>query len=241
MRRLAATPWPSSRSSACSVTSRRAPVLLPWADQCRRCCDLVPRPGVRQRPGRRAPRRPRARRAATNGVAGGRTRPPPLDPAGRRPPQLPGVHPRGQPRLRPRQTQPAFSFGHGLGYSTWDYLDLTAPPRLDPTRDAVMTVRLRNTGTRPGREVVQVYASAPDSAVERPARWLVGFAGASADPGQEVTVQVTVPARSLAHWDGQTHTWTIEQGRLRLAVGPPTATNASPSRSRPAPEAPLSW
>src|SRR5215211_7094028 len=105
------------------------------------------------------------------------------------------------------QTQPAFSFGHGLGYTTWAYLDVTAPSSLDPTHDAVVTVRLRNTGTRPGREVVQVYASRPDSAVERPARWLVGFAGASADPGQEVTVEVTVPARSLAHWDGETHAW----------------------------------
>ena len=38
--------------------------------------------------------------------------------------------------------------------------------------------------------------------------------------GQEVTVEVTVPARDLAHWDGETHAWTIEQGRFRLAVGP---------------------
>jgi hypothetical protein len=117
-------------------------------------------------------------------------------------------------------TRPAYPFGHGLGYTTWDYLDLAAPPRLDPTDDAVVQVRLRNTGTRPGREVVQVYASRPDSAVERPARWLVGFAAATADPGQEVTVQVTVPARSLAHWDAGTHAWAVEPGRVRLAAGP---------------------
>jgi len=56
-------------------------------------------------------------------------------------------------------------------------------------------VRLRNTGGRRGREVVQVYASRPDSALERPVRWLAGFAAAEADPGEEVAVTVTVPIR----------------------------------------------
>jgi hypothetical protein len=37
--------------------------------------------------------------------------------------------------------------------------------------------------------------------------------------GQEVTVEVTVPARSLALWDGETHAWTIEQGVFRLIIG----------------------
>jgi beta-glucosidase len=116
-------------------------------------------------------------------------------------------------------TRPAFPFGHGLGYTTWEYLEVTAPPRLDPAGHAVVAVRVRNTGTRPGREVVQVYASRPDSAVERPTRWLAGFAVVDADPGQEVTVDVTVPARGLAHWDVGSHAWTIEQGSFHLAVG----------------------
>jgi beta-glucosidase len=115
-------------------------------------------------------------------------------------------------------TRPAFPFGHGLGYTTWDYLDVT-PPRLDPDGNAVVTVQVRNTGTRPGREVVQVYASRPASAVERPTRWLAGFATAIASAGQEVTVDVTIPARSLAHWDVGSHAWTIEQGSFHLAVG----------------------
>jgi beta-glucosidase len=83
----------------------------------------------------------------------------------------------------------------------------------------VVTVRVRNTGTRPGREVVQVYASRPDSAVERPTRWLAGFAAATANPAQEATVEVTVPVRSLAHWDGESHAWTIEEGVFHLAIG----------------------
>jgi beta-glucosidase len=115
--------------------------------------------------------------------------------------------------------RPAFPFGHGLGYTTWEYLDVTLPPQADPDADAVVAVRVRNTGTRPGREVVQVYASRPDSAVERPARWLAGFAAVTAGPGQEVTAEVPVPARSLAHWDVESSAWTTEPGTFHLAVG----------------------
>jgi beta-glucosidase len=62
-----------------------------------------------------------------------------------------------------------------------------------------LRVRLKNTATRPGREVVQVYASRPDSAVPRPRRWLVGFAAAAAAAGEERTVPVVVPPRALQH------------------------------------------
>jgi beta-glucosidase len=115
--------------------------------------------------------------------------------------------------------QPAFYLGHGLGYTTWEYLDVTAPSHLDPDGEATVHVRVRNTGTRPGREVVQVYASRPDSVVERPARWLVAFAVVDAGPAQEVVVGVSVPARRLAHWDTDSHAWTVEQGSFHLAVG----------------------
>jgi Fibronectin type III-like domain len=117
------------------------------------------------------------------------------------------------------RTRPELPFGHGLGYTTWEYLDVTVPPHVDPDGDAVASVRVRNTGTRPGREVVQVYASRPDSAVERPIRWLAGFATVTAGPGQEVTAEMTVPACGLAHWDGESHAWTIEHGSFHLAVG----------------------
>src|SRR3712207_7146357 len=51
------------------------------------------------------------------------------------------------------------------------------------------------------REVVQLYASRPDSGIERPVRWLAGFAVVDAGPGESVTADVVVAARSLQHWD----------------------------------------
>ncbi len=102
-----------------------------------------------------------------------------------------------------------YVFGHGLGYTTWEYVSLEAG-------DGAAAVRVRNTGERPGREVVQIYASRPDSAVDRPARWLVGFATVDADPGEEVAVTVPIARRALEHWDGG---WRLEPGEFALAAG----------------------
>jgi beta-glucosidase len=112
-------------------------------------------------------------------------------------------------------TEPAYWFGHGLGYTTWDVVAIDAPTQADGNGFGV-SVRLRNTGSRPGKQVVQVYASRPGSAVERPQRWLAGFAVVTAEPGQVVDVPVEIHARTLRHWDGG---WVVEPGDLTLSVG----------------------
>ena len=106
-----------------------------------------------------------------------------------------------------------YVFGHGLGYTTWEYVSLQAG-------EGQAVVRVRNTGKRPGREVVQVYASRPGSAIDRPERWLAGFATVDAAPGEEVTVTVPIARRALEHWDGG---WQLEPGTFTLAAGPSLA------------------
>ena len=112
--------------------------------------------------------------------------------------------------------RPRYWLGHGLGYTTWDYGAVEALPLADGAR---VTVRVRNTGQRRGREVVQVYASRPDSGVERPVRWLVGYAAVTAEPGVEEIVTVAVPARLFAHWDLASGGWAVEPGAFQLCVG----------------------
>jgi beta-glucosidase len=115
--------------------------------------------------------------------------------------------------------EPRFRFGHGLGYTTWDYLsaDIAGTGGDGGT---TVTVRVRNSGPRRGREVVQVYAGRPGSAVERPVRWLVGSAVVEAEPGAEAEATVSVPARAFQYWDTTAHRWTDEPGTFRLHVGP---------------------
>ncbi|RAX46210.1 glycosyl hydrolase [Arthrobacter sp. AQ5-06] len=117
-------------------------------------------------------------------------------------------------------TASAYEFGHGLGYTTWSFDDLSVEtvnngPRPADTAFEVQ-VTVRNTGMRAGKQVVQVYAEFVDSAVDRPVRWLVGFAPIWAEAGASATATVKLAARSLAYWqDG----WQYEPGQYTLSVG----------------------
>jgi beta-glucosidase len=120
--------------------------------------------------------------------------------------------------------EPLYPFGHGTGYTTWSYESIAVSgdgAGAVGSPGAAVRVRVRNTGTRRGREVVQVYASRRDSAVERPVKWLAGFAAVDADPGETVSAEISIPARAFQHWSGQG--WALEPGPFVLAAGPSSA------------------
>jgi beta-glucosidase len=127
-------------------------------------------------------------------------------------------------------TAPRFPFGHGLGYTSWDYESLTGTDRhLAPGDDLVLRVTVRNTGQRPGREVVQAYVSGAPAGRGRPVRVLGAFSGAVVAPGEAAEVTLLVPARMFAVFDEQAGRWawpaaefTVQAGRssrdLRLSA-----------------------
>ncbi|NML49287.1 glycosyl hydrolase [Streptomyces sp. R302] len=104
---------------------------------------------------------------------------------------------------------PAYPFGHGLGYTTWSYDSVTATPES-------VTVRLTNTGDRPGRETVQLYLAPVADTVERPARRLAAFAGVEAAPGETVETVIGLPRRAFEIWDEEKHAWTLVPGRYEV-------------------------
>ncbi|MEV6861911.1 glycoside hydrolase family 3 C-terminal domain-containing protein [Streptosporangium subroseum] len=116
-------------------------------------------------------------------------------------------------------TPPAYWFGHGLGYTSWSYESLSVPPDAVPGEPFSVRVRLRNTGERAGREVVQVYLSRPETGVIRPARWLAGYATVDAGPGEVVDVTVDIPARAFQHWSAGHRTWRAEEGAFTVLAG----------------------
>ncbi len=116
-------------------------------------------------------------------------------------------------------TTPLFPFGHGLGYTSWSYESLAAgPPVLAAGADLTIAVTLRNTGDRPGREVVQAYVAGP-AADGRPVRVLGAFGSAVAGPGETAQVTVTIPARVFGRYDEQAARWTWPSGEFTIAVG----------------------
>ncbi|MBB3038764.1 beta-glucosidase family protein [Hoyosella altamirensis] len=107
---------------------------------------------------------------------------------------------------------PRYPFGFGLGYTEWAYDEMSVDERC-------AYVRVRNAGARAGREVVQVYASRPDGQVERPPRWLVGFAVVDAAAGETKEVAVQLAPRAFEHWDTDAGRWSVEPGTFVLHAG----------------------
>jgi beta-glucosidase len=110
---------------------------------------------------------------------------------------------------------PAYEFGYGLGYTSWEIQDFSAPAEVDPGADFEVTVTLKNTGDRAGSDVVQIYASRPDSSISRPALWLGGFDRVSAEAGDTVSVTLTIKGRAFADWASG---WNYEPGAFTLSA-----------------------
>ncbi|MET7568666.1 glycoside hydrolase family 3 C-terminal domain-containing protein [Streptomyces sp. NPDC005492] len=111
---------------------------------------------------------------------------------------------------------PSYGFGHGLGYTEWTYEGIVVESTAEGTS---VTVRVTNSGARHGREVVQVYVAPADADPERPARWLAGFAGVEAGPGDSVDVIVELPHRAFEIWDETTNGWAVVKGSYEIHAG----------------------
>ena len=112
---------------------------------------------------------------------------------------------------------PAFPFGHGLGYSRVEPTTISTPASVAPSDgDFTVTVDVANGGARAGKQVVQVYAERADSSIERPVRWLVGFAPVLVDARTTASVGIRIPVRAFAHWD---EGWKYEPGAFTLRIG----------------------
>jgi beta-glucosidase len=115
--------------------------------------------------------------------------------------------------------QPAFPFGFGLSYTTFAYDSLRIVPDTI-SRDGRVTIsfRLRNTGTRVGEEVPQLYLRDVLASVARPVLELKGFTRVRLAPGEARTVTFTVDARELRFLDASGR-WVVEPGTTRVLIG----------------------
>ena len=112
------------------------------------------------------------------------------------------------------ELEPAYCFGHGLGYTSFEYEEL----QVEPTGTSVdVTVRVRNRGERRGGEVVQLYVSAEDPT--RPRRELRAFQRIELEAGAEGEVTLTLGERAFSGWDTDTERFELLPGRHEIAVG----------------------
>jgi beta-xylosidase len=162
---------------------------------------------------------------AIAGVLSGR-----VNPSGRLPVSVPS-HPGAQPgtylaaplarknRVSNIDPSAAFPFGHGLGYTSFEWFDAGASQLPVPTDGAAtLALAIKNVGSRAGTEVVQLYLHDPSASVVRPVQRLIGYTRVDLEAGAETTVSVTVPA-DLAAFTGRAGTRIVETGEIVLGFG----------------------
>jgi beta-glucosidase len=116
--------------------------------------------------------------------------------------------------------EPEFCFGHGLGYTDFAYEAMTlSHSTVDGDAALTVAVRLRNTGSRSGKEVVQLFVAPPRSVTPRAPKELKCFAPVHLGPGAAGTVEFELDERAFAHWDAAAGAWTVLPGAYELQAG----------------------
>jgi len=112
---------------------------------------------------------------------------------------------------------PAYWFGHGLSYGSFAWDGLTASGT-EFDRELTLSLTVRNTGDRPGADVVQLYLHDPVASVVRPVRRLIAYQRVELAAGASATVSFRVPA-DLVSFTGRDGTRIVEPGRLDFEFG----------------------
>ena len=112
--------------------------------------------------------------------------------------------------------KPLFAFGHGLSYTTFEYGEAKCRKS---NKGFKVTVNVTNTGSREGKEIVQLYIGDHESSLERPVKELKGFKKVSLAPGETKTVTFEIEKNMLKYYDPAQKGWVLENGKFTAYVG----------------------
>ena len=116
-------------------------------------------------------------------------------------------------------TDPLFPFGYGLSYTQFEYSDLRIDQKELRATDTIrLSVKIENTGSVTGKEVVQVYLHDKISSVTTPVKVLKGFKKTEVNPKEINTLSFSIPCRELGIWDKDMN-YVIEPGEFDIMIG----------------------
>ncbi|MEG1408981.1 MAG: glycoside hydrolase family 3 C-terminal domain-containing protein [Terrisporobacter sp.] len=113
-----------------------------------------------------------------------------------------------------------FPFGYGLSYTNFEYSNLKVDKKeINDTEKLSVTVKVKNTGDRFGKEIVQLYVRDVKSNVIRPEKELKGFEKIGLKPGEEKEVHFELNKRSFAYYNIDIKDWYVESGEFEILIG----------------------
>ncbi|RVT75731.1 beta-glucosidase [Flavobacterium sufflavum] len=115
--------------------------------------------------------------------------------------------------------KPSYEFGYGLSYTAFDYSNLVLSSKTFNDKMTV-SVTITNTGKTVGKEVVELYLSAPEKSIDKPREELKAFGKTKLlQPGESQTIILTLNAKNLASFVPNRNAWIAEAGKYKVAVG----------------------
>ncbi|GAB4581500.1 MAG: glycoside hydrolase family 3 C-terminal domain-containing protein [Anaerolineales bacterium] len=123
-----------------------------------------------------------------------------------------------------KQMPVEFPFGFGLSYTTFEYGNArVSATRFKDVDGLTVSVEVTNTGTRAGKEIVQVYVHDHEAKLIRPPKELKGFAKVALQPGETQTVTIPLDFRAFAYYHPGYHRWITEHGAFDILIGASSA------------------
>ncbi len=119
-----------------------------------------------------------------------------------------------------KDIKPLFPFGYGLSYTTFEYTNLRInKTELNTGETLDVTVNIRNTGPRAGKEIIQLYIEPLTSMFSRPHKELKAFAKVALEPGEAKDVHLTLEDRDFQIYDDERQIWRIDGGEYNILIG----------------------
>ena len=108
--------------------------------------------------------------------------------------------------------KPAFPFGFGLSYTTFEYSDLKV-------NEGGVTFKIKNTGNVDGKEIAQLYVGLEESEIVRPVKELKGFVKVLLKAGESKEVSIPFDDKTFRYFNVKTNKWEVEKGTYQIYVG----------------------
>ncbi len=119
-----------------------------------------------------------------------------------------------------KNIEPLYPFGYGLSYTTFTITNAqTEKKEYSKDDEITVSLNLKNTGKRPGAEVIQIYSSQPVCSVMRPNKELKSFQKVFLNSGEDKIVTLKIKVRDLAFYSEKANSWVVESGEFVLYVG----------------------